>query len=199
VAQVAVANTLTPTPTGGRDSIDLTLVIRAGESAQFSSELLQRHVLAFDPRMFVDRVWTFDQEAGNQLTLERLLALAGSVLGAIAMALMVVGLYGTLAAAVVRGRRELGIRLALGATPASVRRMIVARSLAVTLAGLFLGLPLSSVALRSFAHMLYGVKPVEPLVFSSIVAIVLATAALSAYLPARRAATVDPLTALRNE
>jgi len=199
LAQVPVANTLTPTPTGGRDSIDLTLVLRAGESTQLSSEHLQRHVLAFDPRLFVDRVWTFDEEAGRQLTLERLLAFAGSVLGAIAIVLMVVGLYGTLAAAVIRGRRELGIRLALGATPGSVRGMIVARSLAVALGGLVIGLPLSYVSTRSFAHLLYGVRPVEPLVVAAIVAIVMITAALSAYLPARRAAKVDPLIALRTD
>ena len=166
---------------------------------QEQSEQLQRHVFAFDPRLFVDRVRTFDEEAGHQLTLERLLALAGSVLGAIAIVLMVVGLYGTLAAAVVRGRRELGIRLALGATPGSVRGMIVTRSLVVALAGLALGLPLSYFSTRSFAHLLYGVRPFEPLIVAIIVAIVLATAALSAYLPARRAANVDPLTALRNE
>ena len=199
LAQAAMAHTVTQTPTSARDSIDLTLVLRAGESTRVSSEQLQRHVLAFDPRLFVDRVWTFDEEAGRQLTLERLLALAGSVLGAIAIALMIVGLYGTLAAAVVRGRRELGIRLALGATPGSVRGMIVARSLAVALAGLAIGLPLSYVSARSFAHLLYGVRPVEPLVTATIVAIVLATAALSAYLPARRAARVDPLIALRND
>jgi ABC-type antimicrobial peptide transport system permease subunit len=199
IAQMPVADTLTPTPTGGRDSIDLTLIMRAGEATRFSNDQLLRHVLGFDPRLFVDRVWTFDEEAGNQLTLERLLALAGSVLGAIAIVLMVVGLYGTLAGAVVRGRRELGIRLALGATPGSVRGMIVVRSLVVALAGLAIGLPLSYFSTRSFAHMLYGVKPVEPTIVAAIVAIVLVTAALSAYLPARRAANVDPLTALRNE
>ena len=199
VAQVPIESTLTQTPTGGRDSIDLTLVLRAGESTRVAGEHLQRHVLAFDPQLFVDRVSTFDEEAGRQLTLERLLAGAGSVLGGIAIALMIVGLYGTLASAVVRGRRELGIRLALGATPGSVRGMIVARSLAVALAGLAIGLPLSYVSTRSFSHILYGVKPVEPLVVATIVAIILATAALSAYLPARRAANVDPLTALRNE
>jgi ABC-type antimicrobial peptide transport system permease subunit len=154
---------------------------------------------AFDSRLFVDRVLTFDEEAGRTLRQERLLAMAGSVLGTIALTLVIVGLYGTLAAAVVRGRRELGIRLALGASPGSVRRMVVGRAITVVIAGLTIGLPLSYVWMRSFAHLLYGVRPVEPLVSAVIVCSVLATAAVAAWLPARRAAQVDPLEALRAE
>jgi ABC-type antimicrobial peptide transport system permease subunit len=116
------------------------------------------------------------------------LAYRGSVVGAIALALLIVGLYGTLAAAVVRGRRELGIRLALGASPRSVRLMVVARGLAVALFGLVFGLPLSYVFTKSFAHLLYGVQPVEPAMIAAIVATVLLTAIIAAYLPARHAA-----------
>ncbi|HET7217648.1 MAG TPA: FtsX-like permease family protein, partial [Vicinamibacterales bacterium] len=117
----------------------------------------------------------------------------------IALALLVVGVYGAFASAVVRGRREIGIRLALGASPHSVRRMVVGRSLSVALLGLAMGLPLSYTFIRAFTHLLYGVKPIEPLVIAGIVLIVLATAAVSAFLPARKAARVDPLIALRLE
>ena len=110
-----------------------------------------------------------------------------------------VGLYGTLTAAVVRGRREIGIRLALGATPTSVLAMVVGRGLLVAAAGLALGLPLSYAATKSFAHLLYGVRPAEPLVIAASVAMILATVAIAAYVPARRAARVDPLVVLRTE
>jgi predicted permease len=187
------------TVSGARESIDFTITLRLGEGQRFTSAQLTQHVLAFNPGLFVDRVWTFDEEAGRALSQERLLATAGSVLGAIALALLIVGLYGSLAAAVVRGRRELGIRLALGATPGALGAMVVVRSVTVVLVGLALGLPLSYAFIKSFAHLLYGVQPVEPLVIAAIVLTVLLTAIVAAYLPARHAARVDPVIALKAE
>jgi predicted permease len=199
LAQVPQGTMAERTATGAMEPIDLTLVVRAAPGRALNRDALLQHLLAFDPRLFVHRVWTFDEEAGRTLSQERVLAMAGSVLGAIALALLIVGLYGTLAAAVLRGRRELGIRVALGASPMRLRRMVVARGLTVALAGLSIGLPLSYVATRSFAHLLYGVQPVEPLVATGIVAAVLVTAAAAAYIPARRAARVDPVITLRSE
>ena len=106
-----------------------------------------------------------------------MLASIGSILGAAALVLLVVGLYGTMAAAVIRSRREIGIRLALGARPRSLRALVVARCLLVAGVGLGLGLPLAYAATKSFAHLLYGVQPLDPLVGAVTVAIVLATAA----------------------
>ena len=185
--------------TGAVEPIDVTLVVRAATVRGVNRDRLMAHVVAFDPRLFVDRIWTFDEEAGRALSHERLLAATGSVLSGIALALLVVGVYGAFASAVARGRHEIGIRLALGASPRSVGRMVVGRSLAVALLGLAIGLPLSYAFTRTFAHVLYGVKPIEPLVVAGIVLIVLATAAVSASLPARKAARLDPLIALRLE
>jgi putative ABC transport system permease protein len=199
LAQIPQGTTVERTSTGGMEPIDLTMVARVAQGYVLHRDAMLQHIAVFDPQIFVDRVWTFDEEAGRALSQERLLAAAGSVFGGIALALMVVGLYGTLAAAVIRGRRELGIRLALGASPISLRRMIVARSLLVALAGLAIGLPLSYLSTKSFVHLLYGVQPVEPLIVGVIVVILLVTAALAAYLPARQAARVDPLIALRDE
>jgi hypothetical protein len=185
--------------TGVAETFDVTLVLRGTTAQSLDRDRLTQHMIAFDRRLFVDRIWTFDEEAGRALSQERLLATAGSILSGIALALLVVGVYGAFASAVVRGRRELGIRLALGATPHVVGRMVVARSLGVALVGVLIGLPFSYAFTRSFAHLLYGVKPIEPLVAAATVAIVLATAAVSAFLPARKAAQVDPLIALRSE
>ena len=160
---------------------------------------LLQHVLQFDPELFVDKIMTFDEEANGALSQERMLASIGSLLGAAALILLVIGLYGTMAAAVIRSRRELGIRLALGARPRSLRALVVARSLLVAGAGLMLGLPLAYAATKSFAHLLYGVQPLDPLVGVVTAAIVLATAAVAAFVPARRAARVDPVIALRAE
>ena len=185
--------------TGAAEPIDVTLVLRGATARSLDRDRLTQHMMTFDQRLFVDRIWTFDEEAGRALSQERLLATTGSILSGIALALLVVGVYGAFASAVIRGRRELGIRLALGATPRVVGRMVVVRSLSVALVGVLLGLPLAYAFIRSFAHLLYGVKPIEPLVVGATVAIVLATAALSAFLPARKAARVDPLIALRSD
>jgi predicted permease len=197
--QIPRGETVDPTATGAARRIDLTIVLRAADERTLNREQVLRHVTAFDPRAFVDRIATFDEEAGRTLSQERLLAWVGSTLGAIALALLIVGLYGTLTAAVVRSRRELGIRLALGATPRAVRSIVVIRSVGVVLVGLALGLPLSYLFTKSFAHLLYGVQPIEPIVVAVIVGAVLTTALAAAYLPARLAGRVDPVVALKGE
>jgi putative ABC transport system permease protein len=199
LAQIASVNLRDRTPTGGLEPIDLRIVLRSHPGQRFTREQIARHVSGFDPTLFIDRVWTFEEEAGRALGQERLLAWLGSAFSAIALALLIVGLYGVLAAAVVRGRRELGIRLALGATPRTLRTMVIGRGLGVIALGLFIGLPLSYAFVRSFARLLYGVAPIEPVVVGATIATVVATAILATCLPAHRAASVDPVVALRGE
>jgi hypothetical protein len=199
LAHVPAGETGDRSVTGAAEPIDVTLVLRGATARSLDRDRLMQHMIAFDPRLFVDRIWTFDEEAGRALSDERLLATIGTVLSGIALALLIVGVYGAFASAVIRGRRELGIRLALGATPRVVGRMVVTRSLNVALVGLAIGLPLAYACTRSFAHLLYGVKPIEPAIVVGTVAVVLVTAAVSAFLPARTAAQVDPLVALRSE
>lgn len=199
LAQIPMSDTDERKATGALEPIDLTLVMRARPDYRLNASDIVRHIAALDPTLFVDRVRTFSDEAGQALSQERLLAGLGSTFGGIALALLIVGLYGTLATAVVGGRRELGIRLALGASPRTLRSMVIGRGVAVILVGLSAGLPLSYAVIRSFAHLLYGVAPVEPLVISFTVATVLGTAIVAAYIPARRASQVDPVVALRAE
>jgi ABC-type antimicrobial peptide transport system permease subunit len=199
MSQIPANEAVSPRATGAAVPADVTAVLRVAEGQRLTREQLVQHVLAFDPRLFVDRVQTFDDEANFALSQERLFARLGSTLGAIALGLLVIGLYGTMTAAVVRGTRELGVRLALGASPQALRRMVVGRSLLVVCVGLALGLPLTYVATKSFAHLLFGVRPTDPAVATATVAIVLVTALLAAYVPARRAGRVDPLVALRTD
>jgi hypothetical protein len=197
LAQIAAAEMSERTATGAIEPIDLSIVLRSRPGQHFTGEQIARQVSAFDPTLFIDRVWTFEEEAGLALRQERLLAWLGSTFSAIALTLLIVGLYGVLAAAVVRGRRELGIRLALGATPRSLRAMVVGRSVGVIAVGLIFGLPLSYAFVRTFARLLYGVAPIEPLVVAATISTVVTTAILAAYVPAHRAAGVDPVVALR--
>ena len=197
LAQIANDTAVERTVTGAVEPINLTLVLRAAAGQHLNRDQLAHHLRAFDDSLFVDRVRTFDDEAGRTLSQERLLAGLGSAFGGIALVLLVVGLYGSLAAAVVRGRRELGIRLALGATPYAVRTMVVLRAVIVVSCGLALGLPLAFLFTKSFARLLYGVRPIEPLVVVGIVAAIITTAIAAAYIPARRAARTDPSEVLR--
>src|SRR4029453_10092669 len=102
---------------------------------------------------------TFDEEANGALSQERVLAGIGWSLRITALVLLVIGLYGTMAAAVIRDRRELGSRLALGAKPRSLRLLVVGRCLMVAALGLAIGLPLAYAATKSFSPPPYGVRP----------------------------------------
>jgi ABC-type antimicrobial peptide transport system permease subunit len=199
LSQIPVAQTSGRNTTGVPMPMNLTAVLRGVPGGRLTRDTIVRHAQAFDLRLFVDKVQTFDSEADYTLSQERLLARLGWTLGAVALGLLVMGLYGTMTAAVIRGTRELGVRLALGASPRALRRMVVGRSLLVVCAGLALGLPITYVATKSFAHLLFGVRPSDPTVAAGAVVIVLLTGMLAAYLPARRAGRVDPLVALRTE
>lgn len=185
--------------TGARQPTQLTTIVRMRAGERMTRDLLVQRALSVNPNLFVDRVGTFDEEANGALSEERVLAGIGWALGITALVLLVIGLYGTLAAAVVRSRRELAVRVALGAQPGSLRMLVVSRCLSVAALGLALGLPLAYAATKSFAHLLYGVRPFDPAVAAITASIIVVTAAAAGFVPARRAARVDPVVALRAE
>ena len=117
----------------------------------------------------------------------------------VALLLSAVGLYGVIAYAVTQRTREVGIRLALGATPRSVTSLVVRSGLNVTGVGVILGVAAAVGGTRVLSGMLYGVSPGDPMTFAAIVALVVAIALTACYVPARRAARIDPTEALRAE
>lgn len=124
------------------------------------------------------------------------------VLGAFALpalALSAVGLYGVLAYMAARRQGEVGLRMALGADRGAVLRLFVGEGLLMAGAGTMVGIAASFVATRVLAALLYGVGPLDPLTFTAVPLTLLAIAVLASYLPARRAAAVSPLVALREE
>jgi ABC-type antimicrobial peptide transport system permease subunit len=199
VAQIAKSNDDVANATGAREPRSLTMIVRMRPGERMTRDLLVQSALAVDSNLFVDRVATFDEEANGVLRQERVLAGIGWALGVTALVLLVIGLYGTMAAAVIRSRRELAVRVALGAKPASLRSLVVGRCVMVAGLGLVLGLPLAYAATKSFAHLLYGVGPFDPLVTALTSVMVVMTAAIAGLVPARRAARVDPVIALRAE
>jgi len=122
-----------------------------------------------------------------------------TIFGCSALILAAIGIYGLMAYSVEQRKQEIGIRMALGAEPKHVRRMILFEGGALTLAGIFAGVAASLALTRFMASLLYGVKPWDPIAFGSVIVLLGSIAVLAAYIPARRAMRVDPMVALRYE
>ena len=142
---------------------------------------------------------TQSEQIDQLLFNERLVARLSSLFGILALVLACVGLYGLLSYEVVRRRREIGIRMALGAHQRDVLRLVVGRGMALTGVGVVLGLAGAFAMTRYLASLLYGVKPIDPTTFGGITVLLISVALLACYVPARRATKVDPLVALRYE
>ncbi len=107
------------------------------------------------------------------------------------------GIYGVISYAVSQRRREIGIRLALGAQPAELQRLFLGHALKLAAAGVAIGLGAAAVLTRLMKALLFGVSPLDPLTYAAVPLVLSAAAVLASYLPARRAAAIDPLEALK--
>ena len=153
---------------------------------------VDRDVPVYDIRRMSDIVAR--SLATRQFALVMLLAFA-----ALALGLAVLGLYGVLSHAVAQRGPELGVRMALGATPASVLRLVLGDGLRLTLAGIAIGGMLGSIAARGMSRLLFGIGAFDPVAFAGSAGLLLSVAVLASYAPARRAARVDPMIVLRSE
>jgi hypothetical protein len=122
-----------------------------------------------------------------------------AITGAMALALGVVGIYGVLSYVLAQRTREIGIRIALGAKQAQIKRMLLVRVLALVGAGVVLGLGGAALLTRLMDSLLFGVTALDPLTYLTVTAVLMATGMLAGYLPARRATHVEPMSALRAE
>ncbi|HYP08661.1 MAG TPA: ABC transporter permease, partial [Bryobacteraceae bacterium] len=156
---------------------------------------VQKAVAAIDTGLFISDVITIRSQIDSTLLTERLLSGLASAFGLLAMTLGMVGLYGVLSYRVGRQRRSIGIRMALGASPSSVAMAILRQSAIVIALGVLAGLPLAIVAARIADSMLFGVTANEPLTYFKCVGLLGLVGLVSAYLPARRAAAVEPVEA----
>ena len=130
---------------------------------------------------------------------ERLFAFAYSLFGGLAMGLAAIGLFGVVSYAVARRTHEIGIRMALGADRAAVKRMVLGESLVLVGIGVALGIAGVFAAGRLVTRLLFGIAPTDVATILQAVVVMLAVAGIAGYLPARRAAAVDPLVAIRCE
>jgi putative ABC transport system permease protein len=122
-----------------------------------------------------------------------------TVFAGFALALAAIGIYGVMAYLVIQGTREIGIRMALGATQRTVLRLVVKQGMMLALGGVVVGLIASFAFSRLVSSLLYGVTSSDPLTFASITVLLLIVALIASYIPARRAARIDPMISLRGE
>jgi putative ABC transport system permease protein len=177
----------------------MTIVMRtAGDPAALAA-VARAAVWGIDPEQPVSEVRTLDQILTRSLAARRFSMLLLAVFAATALALAAVGLYGVVAYSIARRTREFGVRLALGAQPRDLVRLVLAHSLGLTLAGLVIGLFFSLAATRALSTMLYEVSATDPVTLGAISVVLALVAAAASSLPARRALRVDPVVALRAE
>ncbi len=176
-----------------------TLLVRSQRGEPEVMREVREMVLALDPALPSPPVATLKEYTDLAVLPQRAGAFVTSGLGIAGLLLASIGLYGVMAFAVGRRTREIGIRVALGATRGSVLRLMLGHGLRLVLIGIASGLVLAAVAGRAIAPYLFAVSPVDPLAFVGMSAVLGAVALAASYLPARRAAAANPLDALRGE
>ncbi len=180
----------------------VTFEVRTAGEPNAAVNAVRQAVRDVDSNLPLKDIKTQIEQADETLAMERLFAKLLSLFGLLAQQLACIGLYGVLAWSVSQRTREIGIRMALGASRTDVLKMIFRQGMTLTLLGIALGLA-SAYALtkylESLTHMLYGVQPADPLTFGVIATFLTLVALVACYIPARRATKVDPMVALRYE
>jgi len=175
-----------------------TIEVRALGSLSKTSVAIREALQPKFPNTPLD-VQPLSTQVEASLAQERVVALVAGVFGVLALALAFAGVYGLLAYRVARQTREVGIRMALGARPSEILRIVVAQALGMAALGTALGLPVAFGVSQWIKSMLFGLTPTDPATATGAAFMLLLATAIAAYVPARRAASVDPMTALRHE
>jgi predicted permease len=201
VHQSAPATVYWPARESSRDGFVVRAVTVAIRSTRTGTESflnqIREAVWSVNPSLPLAQVRTLGEVYTTSMVQTSFTLVMLAIAGAMALLLGVVGIYGVISYAVSQRRREIGIRLALGAQPRELRGMFVRQALALAAIGSAIGLLTAAGLTRLMASMLFEVSPLDPATFAAVAAILLAAAVLASYAPARRAGAVDPLDALR--
>ena len=174
----------------------MSYTLRTSGDPEALAGAVRREIVALDPMVPVSRMGTMQAVLASSVARERFSATLLALFGAVALALAVIGIYGVTSYSVSQRVTEMGIRMAVGADPSEVLRMVMVQGLRLTGAGLLVGLGGAIALSRVMASQLYGVSATDPWTFASVALTLALVSAVATYLPARRASTLDPVLAL---
>jgi putative ABC transport system permease protein len=181
----------------GAQARAMSLVIKTEREPAASASALRGAVRALDPDVPAAHIQEMSTIVAASVSNRRLNVMLIGAFGMLALTLTAVGLYGVMAFAVTQRRREIGVRIAMGATRSSVLTLVVGQAVRLVALGIAIGLAFSLLMAGSWSHMLFNVDPRDVSVYLAVPVLLLLTAALASYLPARRATRIDPVIALK--
>ena len=173
--------------------------VRASGDPSTLASAMQREIHALDPSLPVYEIKTMDELLGASMAQRRFNMVLLVAFGALALTLAAIGTYGVMSYSVSQRTQEIGIRMALGASRSDVLKMVVGTAMRLAAAGVVIGLVAALAATRLMSSLLFGVRSSDPLTFAAVAVVLIGTALVATYLPARRATRVDPMVALRYE
>jgi ABC-type antimicrobial peptide transport system permease subunit len=176
----------------------MQFVVRSRSSAAQLMPAIQRAIAAADPTVPISNVHTIEELVGETSSTARFAARVMSAFGLGSLALAMIGLYGVVAYGVHQRRQEFGVRRALGASPRDLIGLVLRETALLVAMGLGAGIVVALGASRAIAHLLYGISPGDPIAFLGTVALLAVAAAAACWVPARRAARVEPRVALED-
>ena len=175
----------------------MSIVVRTSGDPLRHADEVRKVIWSKNPDQTITSVTTLDAVMGRAVARPRLLAWLLAGFGTIGLTLGALGIFGVLAFAVSQRRREIGVRMALGASPRAVLRLILAQGMLLAVMGVLIGVAGAAILTRWMESVLFEVEPSDPWTFAQVIIVLLAAAALASWLPARRALAIDPMTALR--
>ncbi len=185
-------------PTTDAENGGYSYVVRGGIPVKNLVPAIRQAVKSVDPLVAVAGITTMEEALDRKLALDRFTRWLFTFLGATGLALSIVGVYGVIAYFVTQRHREMGVRLALGASPGSVRWLVVREGLTIALVGVAVGLPLALASSKLLESLMFQVSVHDPFTFASVASLLALVAIAASYIPARRATRIDPLEALRS-
>lgn len=177
----------------------MSIVARTTGEPLALAPAVRRAIWDLDPQQTITSLAPLEEVLGVSIARPKLLAALFGLFGALGLSLGALGVYGVLAFGVVQRRQEIGVRMALGATPRKVQGMVVRQGLLLAGSGIAIGVAVALAATGAMQSVLFGIEAVDPMTYAQVVAAVVGSALLASWVPARRATSVDPAVALRSD